>query len=188
MIEEYWSLILLGLRVAVATGLYLFLLITVRAIRAELRVRTAATPAALPAAAPQPARSARGPDHLEVIAYEAMDERGGGEALVGLTFPLSGPALVGRGATSTIVLAEPHVSSRHARLVPEDGMWWVEDLGSTNGTFVDEQPVDGWAPVSLGSEVRFGPVVARVRPGVEDDGAATAEPEARPTEGMRTHR
>src|SRR5512139_540801 len=54
----------------------------------------------------------------------------------GVVFPLEGWINVGRAATSDIVLDEQFVSSTHARLVPRGQFFYVEDLGSTNGTFV----------------------------------------------------
>jgi hypothetical protein len=179
MLDEYWPLVLLGLRVGVAIALYLFLLTAVRALRAEVRARTTpfrtqtatVTRSAARAASRPPARpAAERPveivprdrhDRLEVIAYEG-DGPAEARALAGRSYDLDGPALVGRGAGNTIVLPERHVSSRHARLVPEDGGWWVEDLGSTNGTYVGRHRVSGRTRLDPSMEVRFGPVVARL--------------------------
>jgi S1-C subfamily serine protease len=49
-----------------------------------------------------------------------------------------------------------HVSGRHARLQRRDGEWWVRDLGSRNGTFVDGARIDDWVRVSPGTSIRFG--------------------------------
>ena len=63
----------------------------------------------------------------------------------GVVFPLEGWINVGRAATSDIVLDEQFVSSTHARLVPRGQFYYVEDLGSTNGTFVEREAGDGGA-------------------------------------------
>ena len=178
MLEDNWPLVLLGLRVGVAVALYLFLLTAVRALRAEVRARTtpfrtqavtvsrAAVPAAAPPRPPMPAPSVevvsrRRHDRGEVVAYEG---NGAGEAsgLTGRSYDLDGPVLIGRGAGNTIVLPERHVSARHARLVPQDDGWWVEDLGSTNGTYIGRHRVAGRERLDPTMEVRFGPVVARL--------------------------
>lgn len=52
---------------------------------------------------------------------------------------LSGPCIVGRHASATFVLPDQSVSRNHIRLLAEDGRWFVEDLGSTNGTMVNGQ-------------------------------------------------
>ena len=162
MIIDTWPMILLGLRIAVAIVLYLFLFTALRGLRAELRART--TPSSRPVAAPMPARVAavapRFEDRLEVIDVDGDEaER---STLIGRSYRLDGPALIGRAASSTIVLPERHVSSRHARLLPDGGAWWVEDLDSTNGTYVGEHRIEGRTRLDASGEVRFGPVVARL--------------------------
>jgi hypothetical protein len=60
---------------------------------------------------------------------------------VGSRIPLAGWVTIGRSPASDIVLADPFVSSTHARLVPRGQLYFVEDLGSTNGTFVGGREV-----------------------------------------------
>jgi pSer/pThr/pTyr-binding forkhead associated (FHA) protein len=79
---------------------------------------------------------------------------------VGGEMALTGPVTVGRDAGSDIVLAETVVSGTHARLVPRGRGYTVEDLGSTNGTFVDDQPV-AEAQLRRGSRLRIGDTVFR---------------------------
>jgi pSer/pThr/pTyr-binding forkhead associated (FHA) protein len=64
--------------------------------------------------------------------------------------------LVGRAPSCTLVLDDDYSSSRHARVFQQDGQWFVEDLGSTNGTFVADQRVEGPTPVPTGTPVRVG--------------------------------
>jgi pSer/pThr/pTyr-binding forkhead associated (FHA) protein len=79
----------------------------------------------------------------------------------GVVFPLSGWITVGRASSSDIVLDEHFVSSTHARFVPRGSFYYVEDLGSTNGTFVNEKQVSGEARLKLDSRVRVGETVFR---------------------------
>ncbi len=78
----------------------------------------------------------------------------------GVMFPLQGWITVGRAPTSDIVLDEDFVSSTHARFVPRGQFYFVEDLGSTNGTFVNEKPVTE-AQLRFESRVRIGETVFR---------------------------
>lgn len=70
-------------------------------------------------------------------------------------------ATIGRESDNSIRLEEDSVSARHAALVQEGGRWWLEDMGSTNGSFVNEARVNGRAPLANGDTVRFGRVTAR---------------------------
>ena len=78
----------------------------------------------------------------------------------GVVFPLEGWITVGRATTSDIVLDEQFVSSTHARLVPRGQFYYVEDLGSTNGTFVNEKQVTD-AQLKLDSRLRIGETTFR---------------------------
>lgn len=96
--------------------------------------------------APIPRRQA-GPRRLVVTAGP----------LRGTTVPLgSSPVLIGRAASCTLVLDDDYSSSRHARVFPQDGEWFVEDLGSTNGTFVGRDKVEQPTLVRAGSQIRVG--------------------------------
>jgi pSer/pThr/pTyr-binding forkhead associated (FHA) protein len=70
---------------------------------------------------------------------------------------------IGRVPTNDLVLAERGISSNHARLVfDHNGQLYVEDLGSTNGTFVNGSQVDGLSPVAFGDEIQIGQVRLRL--------------------------
>ncbi len=84
--------------------------------------------------------------------------------LRGTTLPLTSSAiLIGRAPSCTLVLDDDYSSSRHARLYPENGQWFVEDLGSTNGTFLGQKRVDRPMPVGPGDEVRLGKSTLELR-------------------------
>lgn len=78
----------------------------------------------------------------------------------GVVFPLEGWITVGRAASSDIVLDEQFVSGAHARLVPRGQYYFVEDLGSTNGTFLNEKQVTE-AQLRLDSRLRIGDTTFR---------------------------
>ena len=109
------------------------------------------TPSA-PPVPPQPkqraaARSSSTPRKLAVVEGE----------LAGTVVPLgTSPITVGRAADSTLVLQDDYSSSRHARFFPSDGQWIVEDLGSTNGTWIDRTRITGPTVLRVGAKVRVG--------------------------------
>ena len=70
---------------------------------------------------------------------------------------------IGRANDSTLVLTDDYASTRHARLFPRDGEWFVEDLGSTNGTFLDRAKVTQPTPVGQRTPIRIGKTVLELR-------------------------
>ena len=77
--------------------------------------------------------------------------------LKGTSIPLgAAPVLVGRAPTCTLVIDDDYCSARHCRIFPENGEWRVEDLGSTNGTFLGNQKVTDPVPLRRGDQVRIG--------------------------------
>lgn len=70
-------------------------------------------------------------------------------------------ATLGRETGNIVRIEEDSVSSRHAVLRHDGGRWWLEDLGSTNGTFVNDTRVTGRAPLKSGDVVQIGLVTAR---------------------------
>ncbi|MER5541631.1 FHA domain-containing protein FhaB/FipA [Streptomyces sp. NPDC001118] len=85
--------------------------------------------------------------------------------LTGTTVALQGQTItLGRAHDSTIVLDDDYASSRHARIYPDrDGQWIVEDLGSTNGTYLDRSRLTTPTPISLGAPIRIGKTVIELR-------------------------
>lgn len=74
------------------------------------------------------------------------------------------PITIGRAEDSTLVITDDYASARHARLVPRAGQWLLEDLGSTNGTYLDRTKVNGPTPVPLGVPIRIGRTALELRP------------------------
>ncbi|WP_299558303.1 FHA domain-containing protein [uncultured Mycolicibacterium sp.] len=74
------------------------------------------------------------------------------------------PVLIGRADDSTLVLTDDYASARHARLSPRGTEWYVEDLGSTNGTYLDRAKVTTAVRVPIGTPIRIGKTVIELRP------------------------
>ena len=74
----------------------------------------------------------------------------------GAAYDLSGGALLGRGDEADIVLEDAFASSRHAQLVPHGDVIVLEDLGSTNGTYLNDEPLRGPQPLHPGDRIRIG--------------------------------
>ena len=94
-------------------------------------------------------------DQLRVVAIASQPDGVEGEQtaidsrllVVGQTLPLRPITLLGRGSENTIILNDQSISVRHARLYQVEGVWWLEDLDSKNGTRLNELPVS--KPISL---------------------------------------
>ena len=160
------ELTLTVIRLGFLAVLWLFVLTAVSVMRSDLFGRrvTSKAPKRATAPAPQPA-------HKERPAKPAKGKRGVPSTLVVTQGALSGttvrlgdqPVTLGRSQDSTIVLDDDYVSSRHARFVPRDGQWLVEDMGSTNGTYLDRTKVTSATPVKIGMPIRIGKTVVELR-------------------------
>jgi FHA domain-containing protein len=155
------TLTLLLIRIAFLAVLWLFVIAAVGVVRTDLfgssrprrqRRRQRKPPQVK---APRPARPGRGaPQRLLVTA--------GG--LAGTSIGLADQQItIGRANDATLVLHDDYASTRHARLFPQNGQWIVEDLGSTNGTYLDRQKVTQPTPVPPGVPIRIGKTVLELR-------------------------
>ncbi|HET7397046.1 MAG TPA: FHA domain-containing protein [Intrasporangium sp.] len=116
------------------------------------RVATAAVPA--PARGRSRGRTGRVPTSL--IVTEG--------ALAGTSLPLrASGVLIGRNPECALVVDDDYASGRHCRIYAEDGQWFVEDLGSTNGTFLGREKLTAPRPVQVGSTLRIGKTVVELR-------------------------
>jgi pSer/pThr/pTyr-binding forkhead associated (FHA) protein len=79
------------------------------------------------------------------------------------SFKLAGDIEIGRADHCTIRLADTYASQVHARLSPRNGSWTIEDLGSTNGTFLNERRLESPSQVRAGDKVRIGTTVLELR-------------------------
>ena len=74
----------------------------------------------------------------------------------GMEYDVGDGAVMGRGDQAEIRLEDPFASSRHAKLTPQGGIVVIEDLGSTNGTYLNEELLSGPQPLHQGDRVRIG--------------------------------
>jgi len=135
--------------------LWLFVLASLRVVRSDLYAASGLR-ALVPGGGGRAPRTGRGrvPRQLLVTAG----------ALAGTRVTLdSRPILIGRADDSTLVLDDDYASTRHARLSMQGDEWYVEDLGSTNGTYLDRAKVTGPTRVPLGVPVRIGKTVIELR-------------------------
>ena len=85
-----------------------------------------------------------------------------GEPLVGTSFPLDAVTTMGRDLTNTIVLDDAFASTEHAILTFRGRVWYVEDRGSTNGTYVNGLAVAGPTAIGFGDQLQIGEVRFRL--------------------------
>ncbi|HEX2611550.1 MAG TPA: FHA domain-containing protein [Gemmatimonadales bacterium] len=85
--------------------------------------------------------------------------------LKGERLPIKVPVVnIGRGDFNDVIIADPSVSTMHAKLQRRDAIWILTDLGSTNGTYIDGERLTGEAPLSPGTTIKFGDIVALFEP------------------------
>lgn len=148
---------LLGLKVGFLVLLYAFVWFVVRSATRGLSAGAPQESIVLPAAEAAALRAALGPPARRVVVLEspALEP--------GTVFELTNTTRVGRGAENTIRLdADTTVSSRHAVLDSRSDGLWVEDSGSTNGTFVNGARVTSARLLQPGDVVRIGHTDLRV--------------------------
>jgi pSer/pThr/pTyr-binding forkhead associated (FHA) protein len=158
------ELVLAVVRIAIVVLLWLFVLATVRVIRTDIYgSRAGRRPGPAPARpAPKASRPSKQPKQRRRDVPQRLVVTEG--SLTGTSIALRAtPVTIGRANDSTLVLADDYASNHHARLVPRDGDWYVEDMGSTNGTYLDRNKVTGPTPVPLGVAIRIGKTVMELR-------------------------
>ncbi|MGW1025516.1 FHA domain-containing protein FhaB/FipA [Streptomyces sp. NPDC002577] len=168
------ELTLTVMRLGFLAVLWLFVIVAVQVIRSDLfgtRVtqrgsrRDNARPqaAARQAAPPQQRQQGGGGGRQRRNAPTKLVVTEG--TLTGTTVALQAQTItLGRAHDSTIVLDDDYASSRHARIYPDrDGQWIVEDLGSTNGTYLDRARLTTPTPIPLGAPIRIGKTVIELR-------------------------
>ena len=135
-------IVLWVLRLAFLAFLYLFLLQVVRALLRDLRAAGAGAVTEI--------------GRLYVLASPA------GDPPAGAAFALDAITSLGRDVNNSIVIEDPFASGEHAVLTFRGRDWYVEDLSSTNGTYVNGNRVDGVAQLGFGDELQIGQVRMRL--------------------------
>jgi hypothetical protein len=137
---------LLILRLLFIVLLYLFLMQVVIAITRDLRRSKDSTPVPTTLG------------HLVVI------HSGPSAIPPGTSYPLMPRTTIGRGPTNTIQIKDQTVSAEHTHLWYQNGTWYVQDAGSANGTFVNEQPAREPLPAKVGDVIRVGYIRFQIKP------------------------
>ncbi|MFB7494999.1 FHA domain-containing protein [Streptomyces sp. NPDC056161] len=171
------ELTLTVMRLGFLAVLWLFVIVAVQVIRSDLfGTRVTQRGSRRDAGRQQAARQAPPPQQQQ---RQQRGQQSGGRqrrnaptklvvtegTLTGTTVALQGQTItLGRAHDSTIVLDDDYASSRHARIYPDrDGQWIVEDLGSTNGTYLDRSRLTTPTPIPLGGPIRIGKTVIELR-------------------------
>jgi pSer/pThr/pTyr-binding forkhead associated (FHA) protein len=135
--------------------LWLFVLVTINVLRRDLQA-PADTPLSL-----MPNKPQRRPRTKRVRARNLVVTEG---SLAGTVIPLGTiPVTIGRAPENTLVVTDDYASSHHARISQSDGRWIVEDIGSTNGTWVNRNRIVGPTVLEPGSTLRIGRTVLELR-------------------------
>jgi pSer/pThr/pTyr-binding forkhead associated (FHA) protein len=151
-------------RLGFLTLLWAFVLIAVLALRRDLRQPAEARPTGRER---KPARTARPPRPPKV----AKQQKVKGSKLVVIEGPLNGTIIplgnvqitIGRAPDSTLIIDDDYASSRHARIYPSEGSWVVEDLGSTNGTWIDRTRITSPTVLPVGAPLRVGRTTLQIQ-------------------------
>jgi pSer/pThr/pTyr-binding forkhead associated (FHA) protein len=134
--------------------LWLFVLAALRVVRSDLYAASGLR--AIVSGGRRAPRTVRGRTPRQLLVTAG--------ALAGTRVTLDArPILIGRADDSTLVLDDDYASTRHARISMQGDEWYVEDLGSTNGTYLDRAKVTGPTRVPLGVPVRIGKTVIELR-------------------------
>ncbi len=142
------------LKYALLALLYLFFLRVLRAVWAEIRGPRVSTRRQQAAAVAQvaPSRKARKSGEPHLLVVEPVAQRG-------RTFPLGEELTVGRAAGCQVTIDDTYASQLHARVFQREGQVYVEDLGSTNGTYLNRRKVTGPMQVQRGDKLQIGNTV-----------------------------
>jgi pSer/pThr/pTyr-binding forkhead associated (FHA) protein len=155
------------IKLAFLAMLWLFVIAAVGVIRADLFGSKAAVRAAQRSRPAKPRRQAQRPAPAPARVRNSEPSK-----LVVTQGPTAGTMLdlagapvitIGRANDATLVVTDDYASSRHARIFAQNGQWIVEDLGSTNGTYLGRTKVTRPTPVPVGVPVRIGKTVFELR-------------------------
>ncbi len=149
-----------GLKFGFLAVLYLFLVWVVRSATKDLRRAPGSTAGVRASGVPNPAPAAPEATSMHSVPSSSADarlvvERAPGHT-PGMEYDVGPGAVLGRGERAEIRLEDPFASSQHARLVRQGGVVVLEDLGSTNGTYLNEELLGGPTPLHEGDRVRIG--------------------------------
>ena len=153
------ELTLFLIKISYLAILWIFVLSAISVVRSDMfgaRLPASAREAAAPKTRRQPKQKARkgSPTHVLVVDGANKGERAD---------LAQAPILIGRGGDAAIRLDDDYVSTRHARIAASGDQWFVEDLGSTNGTYIGSARITQPTTLTLGTQVRIGKTVLELR-------------------------
>ena len=155
------ELTLFLIRFAYLAILWIFVLSAISVIRTDMFGARMPSGGAAPArsekkqkAPKAPAKRRGSPTHVAVVEGANAGDRAD---------LAHAPILIGRGPDAAIRLDDDYVSTRHARIASAEDQWFVEDLGSTNGTYVGSARITQPTTLSLGTQVRIGKTILELR-------------------------
>ncbi len=154
------ELTLFLIRIAFLAILWIFVLSAISVIRSDMfgaRVPESARRDAAPGRASKqktPSKRRGSPTHVAVTQGSSS----------GVTVPLAqAPILIGRGPDAAIRLDDDYASTRHARIAASGDQWFVEDLGSTNGTYIGSVRISQPTTIAIGTQVRIGKTILELK-------------------------
>ena len=153
--------LLLVLKLCLLALLYLFFFRVVRAVWAELRPtpQLPAVAAVPPVATPTRKRRKEPKDVVrtrQLVVREPVE-------IAGKAWPLTGEVSIGRAAGCQVTIDDTYASQIHARVFNRDNQWQIEDLGSTNGTWLNRHKVSGPMVIKPGDVVQIGNTVMELQ-------------------------
>jgi pSer/pThr/pTyr-binding forkhead associated (FHA) protein len=153
------ELTLFLIKISYLAILWIFVLSAISVVRSDMfgaRVPQTAREAEAPKPRRQPKQKARkgSPTHVLVVDGANKGERAD---------LAQAPILIGRGNDAAIRLDDDYVSTRHARIAASGDQWFVEDLGSTNGTYIGSARITQPTTLTLGTQVRIGKTILELR-------------------------
>ena len=161
-----FDIIILILRIALVFLLYFFIILVVRTISREFNVasRRSRVPVQAPVYEPEEYRQPV-PSQTGLAGRLVVTEIGNATTVrPGVVFELGPITPMGRRASNAIILDDDFVSSEHALLAWREGRWWLSDAGSTNGTTLNNQPIQRPVAVNWGDLIGVGRVRLRLEP------------------------
>lgn len=151
------DLVLVLLKYVFLAVLYIFIARAVRAIYLELRPAGRAPSGSRRAPAPTPAPQPRGKKKAVTKAAIVEGDK------KGRTISLPDELIIGRADQCHLVLEDTYVSQKHARIFSKDGSYLVEDMGSTNGTYLNRRRITAPTELQRGDQVKIGKTVLEMR-------------------------
>lgn len=127
--------------------IFLFLARAVKAMYLEIYgPRAAPQGQVVSASRPAPVRTGKPPEKMVVVAPDSKSR----------TFDIADELIIGRGDKCHVVITDAYSSQVHARVFRRDGQLFIEDMGSTNGTYLNRKKVTSPIPVNRGDKARIG--------------------------------